>query len=371
MQKILFLFLVVGLLYSCKNEEDKPAVTTEENAKVQIEIPKYLNKKLNITVGNEPTVKGVELGRMLFYDPQLSADNSVSCGSCHKQANGFNENLPTSKGIRNQAIPRASMSLVNKIWENHYMWDGRHSHLELLVNDPITNPIEMGSDWAVLVNKISADARYKGKFKAAFSGSDTVSKERVSKALAQFIYTLQSTNSKYDKFLRGEYTFSPQERRGYLLFSTHPDANRGVRGGNCGDCHTGGHLGGDQFEYNGFRNNGTIPSFTGDYDKGLEKFTGKASDRGKFKVPSLRNVMLTAPYMHNGSLATIEDVLNHYNSEDLFSRPLLDTTMSHGINVPGGTSLGLTTQERADIIEFLKTLTDSTFITNKAYSNPF
>jgi cytochrome c peroxidase len=365
------LFLLLGILFTACTDDSSAPKGPEENPLVKIEIPKYLNKKLNITTGNAPTVNGVALGRMLFYDTQLSADNTVSCASCHKQENAFNEPIATSIGIRGQAVPRASMSLTNKIWESRYMWDGRHTSIEALVNDPITNPIEMGSDWNTLVSKIKADARYNGKFAAAFGANTEVTRENVSKALAQFIYTLQSTTSKYDRYLDGKEQLSPAEKRGFILFTTHPDPNRGVRGGNCSDCHTIGHLGGDNFEFNGFKNNGSIPSFTGNYDKGLEQFTGKASDRGKFKVTSLRNIALTAPYFHNGSAATLEAVLDHYNSEELFSRPLADTALTHGINVPGGTSLGLTRQEKADIIEFLKTLTDSSFINNKAHSNPF
>jgi cytochrome c peroxidase len=263
------------------------------------------------------------------------------------------------------------MSLTNKVWESRYMWDGRHTNIEALVNDPITNPIEMGSDWASVISKLKADSRYAGKFKAAFGANAEVTQENVSKALAQFIYTLQSTTSKYDRYLNGEEQLSPAEKRGFLLFTTHPDPVRGVRGGNCSDCHTIGHLGGDNFEFLGFKNNGSIPSFTGNFDKGLEQFTRNPADRGKFKVPSLRNIALTAPYFHNGSAATLEAVMDHYNSEELFSRPLADTTLTHGINIPGGTSLGLTRQEKADIIEFLKTLTDTSFINNKAHSNPF
>jgi cytochrome c peroxidase len=369
MYKYLPLLLLTLLLSACSDEP--AAVSNEENPLVTIQIPKYLNKKLNITTGNAPTVKGVALGRMLFYDTQLSADNTVSCASCHKQENAFNEPRATSIGIRGQVVPRASMSLTNKVWESRYMWDGRHTNIEALVNDPVTNPIEMGSDWASVISKLKADARYAGKFKAAFGANAEVTQENVSKALAQFIYTLQSTTSKYDRYLNGEEQLSPAEKRGFLLFTTHPDPVRGVRGGNCSDCHTIGHLGGDNFEFLGFKNNGSVPSFTGNFDKGLEQFTRNPADRAKFKVPSLRNVALTAPYFHNGSAATLEAVLDHYNSEDLFNRPLVDTTITHGINIPGGTSLGLTRQEKADIIEFLKTLTDTSFITNKAHSNPF
>lgn len=308
------------------------------------------------------TVEGVELGRHLFYEKALSLDNSKSCSSCHQQAKAFTDGLARAQGVGGAQHARSAMALQNLVWEPKLTWDGAGASLEQQARTPIENAVEMHQPLRVGVARLQQIAKYPPLFGKAF-GTSTVTEENTLKALAQFERTLISSNSRYDRYRRGNRTLlSDDEVHGLQLFTVHP--NGSIRGGNCSDCH-GGVL---QTDHN-FRNNGLDAALT---DLGLGSQTGRSTDNGKFRVPSLRNVALTAPYMHDGRLATLQDVLDHYNEHVAFNSPNIDPLLLNTTNDPFQQSrnLELTTQEKAQIIAFLSTLTDSTFIQDPRFAEP-
>ncbi len=328
---------------------------------LELDLPAFFGAPYE-NVDNPLTVEGVELGRMLFYEKMLSGDNTVSCGSCHQQEHAFTDGLGKAVGIDDLEGTRSSMSVVNAAWDHHFFWDGRSATLEEQALLPIENPIEMNETLPNVLAKLQASSVYPAKFEAAFETTQITS-ELVAKALAQFERTLISSNSRYDQFLRGEIQFTEQELRGFNLFSTHPVPGQ-VRGGNCGDCH----LGYTQINKD-LKNNG-IDGIIGS-DIGFEAISGDTIDRGKFKVVSLRNIALTAPYMHDGRFATLDEVMDHYNDTTITVHENVDPEIIGGVNEPMGTSLLLTEQEKQDIIVFMQTLTDTSFINNDGFSDPF
>ena len=302
-----------------------------------------------IPANNPMTVEGVALGRKLFFDPILSGDNTMSCASCHKQSFAFTDSaLQFSTGIDGLVGTRNAMPLVNLGWQKKFFWDGGAASLEDQAIAPIENPIEMHESLANCIAELQAHAEYPALFEAAF-GSSTITTPMLMKAIAQFERTLVSDNSKYDQYLRGEAQLTPQELNGLNLYVTEGK-------GDCVHCHTLGSTFSD-FE---FRNNGldSVP-----VDEGRYLITLNDLDKGKFKTPSLRNVEVTAPYMHDGRFQTLEQVLNHYNSEfhvNVLTDPALQVQTKHR----------MTQQEMQDIVAFLKTLTDHDFLTNPAFSKP-
>lgn len=321
---------------------------------------------------NPLTNEGVELGRMLFYETKLSKDNSISCATCHQQSNAFTDGKIVGIGIRGQKMDRNTMSLVNMLWSTpHKFWDGRATNLEDQALQPIQNMKEMDLKISELLLKLNSDPVYKSKFKAAFN-TNKIKKEHIAKALAQFQRTLISQDSKYDKFLKGELQLSEQEQRGLQSFFTHPDPSVGLRGSNCGDCHRNFLTDGFNDGFDGFANNGLEDDEH--LENGLFSVTKNPLDKGKFKIPSLRNIALTAPYMHDGRFNTLEEVLDHYNDHIRMSSTLdiLIREASNEYREPNDPiALNLTKEEINEIIAFLKTLTDSTFINNEKYANPF
>ena len=312
---------------------------------------------------NPLTVEGVELGRHLFYEKALSIDNSKSCGSCHQQNKAFTDGLARAEGVNGTKHPRSAMALQNLLWEPKLTWNGASSSLEQQARTPIENEVELHQSLGAGVAKLQQLPQYPPLFGKAF-GTSTITEENTLKALAQFERTLISGNSRYDRYRNGERSLlSADEVRGLQLFSIHPNGQ--LRGGNCSDCH-GGEL---QTDHN-LRNNGLDATFGADL--GLGQLTGKATDNGRFRVPSLRNIALTAPYMHDGRLATLEDVLDHYNEHVQFGSPTLDPLLLNTTNDPAQQSrnLELTPQEKAQIIAFLKTLTDETFVRDKRFAAP-
>ena len=307
------------------------------------------------------TQEGVLLGKTLFNDMSLSGDGKIACASCHNPTNAFSDPNTFSFGVGNQKGTRQAMALINLAYEAHYFWDGRRTSIATLVQDPITRHDEMGITKSEYVGKLNASSTYPILFKKAFNGQSP-SFELAQDALSQFVRSLVSFKSKYDAFLNDAYTPTVEEQHGMTLFFTHPDpGRRRLRGGNCGDCHQNITLSGRQDGYNGFRNNG-LPPNPSLQDIGLELITNKPTDKGKFRVPTLRNIALTAPYMHDGRFSTLQEVLDHYNSEDLFSHPGVDTLIKKGVNSLSTNSLGLTDAEKADIITFLHMLTDTSFV---------
>lgn len=321
---------------------------------------------------NPTTEEGVLLGKTLFYDPKLSSDGTVSCGTCHLPEKAFSDGRAKSIGIRGQLSLRSSMPLVNLAWVSRFFWDGRVRSLEEQSLHPIQDSREMDNTLDNMVRTVQNDRRYPDLFWRAF-GTRVVTAELVGKALAQFERTLVSFNSKYDRYIRGEVALSADEIQGLTLFITHPDPSsgtRGVRGGNCGDCHSVGLFQGRQVDFQGFMNNGIQTTLGSGADLGLQNVTGNAADAGKMRIPTLRNIELTAPYMHAGQLASLEDVMDHYNHPDLFARPNVDLLIKEAVNRRFGTSLQLEANEKGQIIAFLKTLTDTSFVNNPKFRMP-
>jgi cytochrome c peroxidase len=286
-----------------------------------------------------------ELGRSLFYDGRLSKDSTISCGSCHQQNAAFaNAGHRVSHGFHDLEGVRNSPGIFNLNWHHAFMLDGGVNHIELQPLAPITNPIEMNEELSLVIEKLNRDKFYPSRFKRAF-GTEEITGQRVLKSLAQFMGLMYSYNSKYDKVYRGEgiAAFTEEEKKGHEIFARK-----------CGACH---HE--PLFSDFGYRNNGVAASD----DIGREKITNEASDRYKFKTPSLRNVALTAPYMHDGSIKTLEACLVHYNTgakNFVNLDPLLDS--EYGMQ--------LSAEDQKNIIAFLHTLTDYEFISDQRFSDP-
>ena len=323
--------------------------------------PAYFGNRTNIPADNPLTREGVALGRRLFYEPLLSASNKISCGSCHRQALAFTDGKAFSTGIDSIPTSRSAMSLANLLWVRNFFWDGRAHSLEEQAITPLTAPHEMGQSTETSAEKLRLTAPYPQLFREAFP-QDRISGALIVKALAQFERTLISANSKYDRYLDGTYQPTPAESTGMKLFMTGPDPGRNVRGANCGHCH-----GSPKIYMELFHNNGldSIPR-----DPGREKLTGLAADMGRFRVPTLRNIALTAPYMHDGRFTSLDQVLDHY-SDHIINSASLSPVLRNTSNEVNGASLKLSLNEKNDIIAFLHMLTDSAFISNPEFSNPF
>ncbi len=298
---------------------------------------------------NPLTTDGVNLGRMLFFDPILSRDSSQSCSSCHIPKFSFSDTAQFGTGVDKMEGHRNGMPLINCAWNTSLFWDGRSPDLEKQALAPVVNPIEMHESWKRVISKIERSDSYPELFVAAF-GKRYIDKHLVTKALAQFERTLISENSKYDRVLRNEDTFTEHELRGLSLFFTEK--------ADCFHCH-----GNILFTDLAFHNIGLDSVYT---DHGLEKYSGRRRDRGKFKTPTLRNLLFTAPYMHDGRFSTLEEVVDFY-SEGVEESPMIDPLMKY---VDQG-GVRLNQNEKKDLIAFLLTLTDSTFITDPRFSNPF
>ncbi|MEM9454960.1 MAG: cytochrome c peroxidase [Myxococcota bacterium] len=321
---------------------------------------------------NPMTVEGRELGRMLFYEKRLSANDQISCGTCHRQERAFTDGRRLARGIDDRRSERNTMSLANLLWgPQRFFWDGRAESLEAQAGQPILNPDEMGSTWGDVIKKLEDTDDYPAKFEAAF-GTREITATRISRALATFERTLVSHQSKYDRYLRGETTLSVREQQGRQLFMTHPDVAAGIRGANCVDCHSQFLTSGFRPDFDGFRNNGLDAAHQP--GAGLEHVTGDELDRGKFKTPTLRNIELTAPYMHDGRFTTLDEVIDHYDEHIKPSEtldPLIREARNEAQNAPRDSpSLSLTDEEKDALVAFLRTLTDHEFISNEEFTDP-
>jgi cytochrome c peroxidase len=316
---------------------------------------------MDIPADNPLTVEGVRLGRHLFYEERLSGNNTMSCGSCHLQSHSFSDPERFSTGIDGIQGTRNSMALINLGWENRFFWDGRALTLEEQIFFPVRDPIEMHDTWPNAVAKLQQDAAYVQLFNAAF-GTTTIDSVNASKAIAQFLRTVVSANSKFDRFMRGDEALTVDEQLGFqltLLEGGIPPASPfGQGGADCFHCHP---HGGGRFTDGIIRNNGLDSEFT---DLGLGGITGLPQDMGRFKTPSLRNVAVTAPYMHDGRFQTLEEVIDHYDSGGHPS-PTIDPNMKF---TQGG--LQLTAQKKQQLIAFLHTLTDHEFLSDERFSDP-
>ncbi|MCC3152077.1 cytochrome c peroxidase [Hymenobacter sp. BT770] len=359
-------FVGLGLLLglaSCQQnpvEPDAPAVVPP--TAYNLIIPSNFPPAPAQPADNALTVEGVALGRQLFYETALSVSSTVSCGSCHRQELAFTDGRAHAVGVNQAVSARSSMALANLLWEPKLTWDGAANTLEAQARIPIEKPVEMHQSLTVGVARLQQLPLYQDLFRKAF-GSSTITEANTLKALAQFERTLISSNSRFDQFRRGDRTaLSAYEQQGLVLFSTHPNGT--LRGGNCGDCHSG-----DLQTNHTFSNNGLDVSPT---DLGLGALTGLPTDNGKFRVPSLRNIALTAPYMHDGRFTTLEQVVDHYNEHVALNSPNIDPLLLNTTNDPRQQSftLDLTADEKAKIVAFMRTLTDSTFIKDPRFSRP-
>lgn len=315
--------------------------------------------KMPVAANNPVTVEGANLGRHLFYDPILSSDSTMSCASCHNQKNAFS-NSPNSFSIgRNGALmKRNTMALFNLAWYPAFFWDGRASSIEEQVFHPVREYNEMNLDWKVAAKRLEKNKFYKKQFKEIF-GTSKVDSTHISYAIAQFLRTLISYQSKYDQVIEGKALFTKDEYEGFNLVNDQTK-------GDCIHCHiTDGDALGTTLV---FSNNGldAVTNPNDFKDKGRGAITGKTSDNGKFKVPSLRNLAFTAPYMHDGRFKTLEEVINFY-SEGVKPCANIDSKMEYVHQ--GGVKLSA--EDKKKIVAFLLTLSDSSFISNPEFSNPF
>lgn len=297
---------------------------------------------------NPLTVEGVELGKKLFFEKKLSAGDVQSCADCHHPAAAFSDpGKVFSTGVDGLSGRRNTMPLFNLAWMTSMTWDGKRTRIRDQALAPIQDEREMHQPLGAAVAKLAAESGYQAAFERAF-GSPGVDAERLGLALEQYLLTIVSGDSKFDRAMREEDRLTPLEQRGLDLFVLEFDPARGQLGADCFHCH-----GNELFTNNQFRNNGIDSSFA---DPGRQGVTGKSSDAGKFKVPSLRNVELTGPYMHDGRFATLEEVIDHY-ADGVRSSETLDPNISK--HPDGG--LALTCEDRRALVAFLKTLTDPKF----------
>lgn len=365
---ILFFAMVSLGAESCREDDDTTCTTCPNNDIITgdynpqpfaITVPSWL-PPVPVPPDNLLTTDGVALGRMLFYDPILSSDSTLSCASCHKQERAFTDGLAVSTGVLGISGKRSAMSLANLAYNTRgFFWDGRTGSLETQALIPVEDHIEMNENWDNVVQKFRNHATYPALFRKAFGIElkSQITKELAAKALAQFQRTLISGNSRYDQIIWAQQGWlTDQEQRGLELFFIEFAGT--VQHPGCSHCHFN-----PLFTDNNFRQNGLedVPDLLSFPDPGRGAISGIANDNGKFRVPTLRNIELTAPYMHDGRFATLEQVLDHY------------ATGGHGVSNedPNIFPFVLDAQQKEDLIAFLKTLTDQTFVTNPNFSNPF
>lgn len=293
---------------------------------------------------NPMTKEGFELGRKLFYDGRLSKDGNFSCASCHQQFSAFATfDHDLSHGFNNGFTKRNAPGLFNLAWQKEFMYDGGINHLDLQPLAPLTEPHEMGENLDSVLLKLKNDKEYRKMFKAAF-GKETITTQTLTKALSQFVLQLVSADSKYDKVKRNEATFTLSENSGYKIFQSK-----------CAGCHAE-----PLFSDFSYRSIG-LPANKYLNDWGRMKITNDAKDSLKFKVPSLRNVMITAPYAHDGRFFSVRNVIDHYRNSVIAS-PTTDSLLVNKIP--------LSNYEVGQIVSFLFTLTDSSFIKDKRFAQP-
>lgn len=360
--KKLLVVALLPLLSSCALEEQP--VTKD----ISLDLPETPYKYNNSTNDNIAT-----LGRVLFYDRQLSLNNSVSCSSCHKQSMAFADNVAFSKGFEGKRTLRNSMPIQNLgitfpggdsiiidpmpgFFNTVLFWDGRETQLREMVMKPIVNHIEMGiRDVNDLPQKLASVPYYEDLFTKAY-GDPAITADRIADALSQFLFAITSNNTEFDGSLLGVAQLDPVERLGSELFITTYD---------CNSCHQIQNSHGYLFEGGVFANIGLEMDYQ---DHGVSAVTGYTADDGKFKIPSLRNVVLTAPYMHDGRFETLDDVLEHY-SEGIQDHPNLDIRLRDNTGKP--LAMEIPQADRDAIIAFLNTLTDYEMLTDVRFSDPF
>jgi cytochrome c peroxidase len=376
--RYLFPFAAALLLYACKKEEVIPPTTNPVSQYLNLpaEPFNYANPAIPAHIINDPglmaadntpftnpiTDDGATLGRVLFYDKNLSKNKTIACASCHLQANGFSDFKVLSDGFAGGKTTRHSMGLTNARFYNNgrFFWDERAASLEAQVLLPMQDPVEMGMTLDSVVGRVANLPYYPTLFKNAF-GTDAVTSDLISRALAQYVRSIMSYQSKYDAG-RAQVAnpgqpfpnYTAQENQGKNLFFNP------VLGG-CAGCH-----GTEGFIAPGPRNNGL--DATNAADAGVAGITNNPAQAGLFKSPSLRNIALRAPYMHDGRFATLEEVINHY-STGIQNNP----NLSAPLRQPDGTikRMNFTPAETAALLAFLNTLTDQPLTNDERFTDPF
>ncbi len=311
---------------------------------IYIDVPKNWPTPNYDFKNNTLTEEGFQLGRNLFYDPVLSKDNTISCASCHLQQTGFTHvDHDLSHGIDGKIGTRNALTLQNLAWSKTFMWDGGVNHLDVQALAPISSEVEMNESLENVVLKLQESEKYQNLFFSAFN-TRKITGQLTLKALSQYVVSLTTTNSKYDKVKRNEVAFSEMEQKGYTIFKTH-----------CASCHKEPLFTSETFENNGLSIDPTLN------DLGRMNITQNPNDSLKFKVPTLRNIEFTFPYMHDGRFATLNGVIKHYNSGIQQSK-----TVAIKLQSP----MNLSDNERIELIAFLKTLTDKEFLFNPKFTYP-
>ena len=339
----ILLYLLLSVIVFNSFIQDNPyfKITKQD---VELKIPKGFPKPIYDFNKNKLTPEGFVLGRKLFYDPILSKDSSISCSSCHQRIAAFAHiDHPLSHGINGMIGKRNVMSLQNLIWRDAFMWDGGVNNLEVQPINPITNPIEMDETLSNVVEKLKHNKEYVEAFYSVFH-DNTINSERILKSLAQFTGLMISSDSRLDRYKQGKETFTVTELNGLKLFQTK-----------CANCHSGALL-----TDNSYRNNG-LKADTALRDRGRAIITGKDEDNNKFKVPTLRNIEMTYPYMHDGRFRNLQQVINHYADPKNFDKGYDLSLNKIGV---------LTEKEKGELIAFLKTLTDKTFLYDRRFADP-
>lgn len=347
------LLVVLALLVFASCRKDPGTEQATGPTPLELAIPSFVTDSgiyMHYSVGNPLTVEGVALGRLLFYEKALSDNYTMSCASCHLQANAFSDPRQFSIGTDGSVGHRQAMAVVNLAFDHVMFWDARAEGLEDQAARPVIDVVEMRNTWPVVVQRLQALPHYPPLFEKAF-GTMVIDSASVVRAIAQFERTLLSFNSRWDRYTyHGEATaLSEQELRGQELF---------FRGAHCVDCHRA-----PLFADHGLRNNGLDLLYA---DPGYGGLTGVPADNGKFKVPTLRNISVTAPYMHDGRFSTLEEVVDFYAEDVQIGSPNLDNHMLPWV----AGDIQLDAQDRADLVAFLRSLTDEGFLTDPAFSDP-
>lgn len=330
---VVAILIATGFISSCSRDPELLAPAED----LKFSIPAGFPQPVYDFSTNPVSKARFELGRKLFYDPTLSRDGQISCGSCHQQFVAFaHSEHVVSHGVDGLLGTRNAPGLFNLAWHNSFMHDGGVNHLESQPVAPITNPVEMDETLPNIITKLNSRPVYRSMFKEAF-GDDSITIQRMSQAYVQFMGLMISADSKYDRYRNGSATFTDQEENGLAIFRSK-----------CASCHTE-----PLFMDNQFHNNG-LPVDPFYNDIGRMHITANPDDSLKFKTPSLRNITLTGPYMHDGRFYTLQECLDHYTN-GITPSNTLDSLI-------GPTGIALTSQQKSDLLAFLATLTDYTFI---------
>ncbi|MBK6976168.1 MAG: cytochrome-c peroxidase [Cytophagaceae bacterium] len=342
--KIVSLFLVSGL-FSC---EKKDSLDIDPNEPL-FTIPEGFPEPKYKMESNPITADGFLLGKKLFFDGRLSRDGTISCAECHSQPYAFTHHShAVSHGIDDRVGIRNAPGLMNLAWQDKFFWDGGVFDLDLFSIAPIQNPNEMDETVTNVIEKLKKDKEYPALFKKAF-GTEEVTTQRFLKALSQYMLTLVTANSKYDQYKAGKTTFSNDEKEGLRLFTEK----------GCAGCHPA-----PLFTDHSFRSTGLDTGYFRDtLDTGRGRITEQKEDDFKFKVPTLRNIAYTFPYMHDGRFQTLEEALEHYNS-GVVNLPNLDPAFKKNTKL----GIQMTPTEKKQLVVFLNTLTDEDFLKNKRFS---